>query len=341
MNCYYSNLIEGHNTHPVDIERALRGDYSKDSKKRDLQLEAFAHIEVQRLIDNPRVGFVDVVSWEHIKWIHREFCKRLSPELLKNQDPKTGLQINIVPGELRSGDVVIGDHLAPVASALPKFLALFEAKYDPQNISRLMRVIAVAASHHRLLWIHPFYDGNGRVTRLFSHSFLKSVGIGSGLWSVSRGLARNVSEYKARLAAADSWCEGDTDGRGSLSLTRLNEFCEFFLGTCIDQIKFMESILEPGTLTERVRKYCIEQIEEKKLPRGSFETLRELILSGSLPRSRIAAVTNYKERQARTITSILTERGLVKSDSPRADLKLNIPHEVVEEWFPKLYPQDL
>src|SRR5229473_5459964 len=29
MNCYYSNLIEGHETHPIDIERALQGDYSK------------------------------------------------------------------------------------------------------------------------------------------------------------------------------------------------------------------------------------------------------------------------------------------------------------------------
>jgi hypothetical protein len=40
MNCYYSNLIEGHDTHPVDIERALKNDYSKDARKRDLQLEA-------------------------------------------------------------------------------------------------------------------------------------------------------------------------------------------------------------------------------------------------------------------------------------------------------------
>ena len=52
MNCYYSNLIEGHDTHPIDIERALKGDYSKDSKKRDLQLEARAHIAVQQWIDN-------------------------------------------------------------------------------------------------------------------------------------------------------------------------------------------------------------------------------------------------------------------------------------------------
>ena len=51
MNCYYSNLIEGHDTHPVDIERALQNDYSQDTRKRDLQLEARAHITVQQWID--------------------------------------------------------------------------------------------------------------------------------------------------------------------------------------------------------------------------------------------------------------------------------------------------
>src|SRR5712664_3784608 len=51
MNCYYSNLIEGHDTHPVDIERALKNDYSQDARKRDLQLEAKAHIVVQKWID--------------------------------------------------------------------------------------------------------------------------------------------------------------------------------------------------------------------------------------------------------------------------------------------------
>src|SRR5450432_3176885 len=51
MNCYYSNLIEGHDTHPIDIERALKNDYSKNPEKRDLQLEAKAHIGVQNWID--------------------------------------------------------------------------------------------------------------------------------------------------------------------------------------------------------------------------------------------------------------------------------------------------
>lgn len=44
MNCYYSNLIEGHDTHPIDIERALKNDYSADPERRDLQLEAKAQV---------------------------------------------------------------------------------------------------------------------------------------------------------------------------------------------------------------------------------------------------------------------------------------------------------
>lgn len=51
MNCYYSDLIEGHDTHPVDIERALNEEFSNDPEQRDLQLEAKAHIEVQAWID--------------------------------------------------------------------------------------------------------------------------------------------------------------------------------------------------------------------------------------------------------------------------------------------------
>src|SRR3954471_8199114 len=51
MNTYYSNLIEGHNTRPRDIERALAGELDKDEGRRNLQLEAAAHVRVQREVD--------------------------------------------------------------------------------------------------------------------------------------------------------------------------------------------------------------------------------------------------------------------------------------------------
>lgn len=338
MNCYYSNLIEGHQTHPVDIERALKGDYSSEPRKRDLQHEAFAHIEVQAMIDSQSRGAAEVARADFIIWLHREFCSRLPAELLQNRDPKTGKEVAVVPGEFRNNEVLIGAHLAPVASELPNFMRFFEDRYQVATLSRVMQIIAVGASHHRLLWIHPFLDGNGRVARLFSHAFLKGLGVGNALWSVSRGLARNVTEYKARLADADSWRESDTDGRGSLSQRGLIDFCEFFLTVCVDQVRFMEQLLEPAGLLDRVRRYCTEQLERKAMPKGAFEVLREIILLGPLPRAKVAEVTGYKERQARSVVSALIDLELLSAESPRAPLRLHIPHEVVSAWFPRLYP---
>jgi Fic family protein len=341
MNCYYSNLIEGHQTHPVDIERALKGDYSSEPRKRDLQLEAFAHIEVQKIIDSRALSAIEVPRANFIMTLHKEFCSRLPAELLKSRDPKSGKEVVVVPGEFRGNEVLIGAHLAPVASELANFMRLFESRYQVASLSRVMQIVAVAASHHRLLWIHPFLDGNGRVARLFSHAFLKGLGVGNALWSVSRGLARNVSEYKARLADADRWREGDTDGRGSLTQRGLIEFCKFFLAVCVDQVRFMEQLLEPAELLDRVRRYCADQMERKELPKGTFEVLREVILFGPLPRARVGDVTGYKERQARSVVAALLEHELLISESPRAPLQLHIPYKVVSAWFPRLYPGEL
>ena len=96
MNCYYSNLIEGHDTHPIDIERALKGDYSKDAKKRDLQLEAKAHIAVQQWIDDGGLKGRAVTA-DAIREIHRRFCEQLPEDLLWVEDPATKEKIRVDP----------------------------------------------------------------------------------------------------------------------------------------------------------------------------------------------------------------------------------------------------
>jgi Fic family protein len=228
-------------------------------------------------------------------------------------------------------------HVPPSGEHLDLALKRFEEAYTAP-IAKFRKIIAVAAAHHRLLWIHPFLDGNGRVARLMVHAMFNRVGVGSSLWSVSRGLARNVAEYKARLMAADRPRDNDYDGRGSLSEEALVEFCRFFLRVSLDQVRFMESILEPSSLLRRIELYCRDEVEAGRLPKASFPVLREVVLSGELERGRVRSIVDLQERAARNVTSALLARRLLVSDTPRAPLRLGFPTEAVERWFPSLYP---
>jgi hypothetical protein len=137
MNCYYSNLIEGHRTHPIDIERALAQDFSIDPQQRELQLEAKAHIEVQQAIDLGNAP-TEVVSGEYLKWIHREFCTRLPPEMLVLSNAEGSKQIQIVPGEWRTGDVIVGRHIPISAPAIDRFITRFATGYRLERLSQIV-----------------------------------------------------------------------------------------------------------------------------------------------------------------------------------------------------------
>ncbi len=338
MNCYYSNLIEGHYTHPRDIDRALNQDYETVPEKRNLQLEALAHIEVQQLI-GALPQETSLVSQDFILWLHKEFCSRLPEDLLIVTNPVTSKSILVTPGALRKSDVQIGRHIPPTAEELPKYLKRFIQAYQPSQYSKVRQIIAVAASHHRLLWIHPFYDGNGRVARLFSDAFLKSLGIGNDLWSISRGLARSVKDYKMLLATADSPRYNDLDGRGNLSQRGLTAFCSYFLKTCIDQVEFMEQLFDLKTFLLRLEHLCEEYRLQGKLLPGSFQILRELYFVVEMERGRISTISGYKERQSRSILNLLIKEGLVTSDTPKSKIRMNFPTKIVGQLFPQLFPE--
>jgi Fic family protein len=294
-------------------------------------------MEVQQLIgDLPKE--TSCVSAEFISWIHKEFCSRLPEELLMVQNPVTGTSLKVIPGEWRKSGVQIGRHIPPVAEDLPRFMARFSEVYEPSRHSKMRQVIAAAASHHRLLWIHPFYDGNGRVARLFSDTFMKSIGIGNDLWSVSRGLARTVHSYKNSLAEADMPRMNDLDGRGSLSQKGLLLFCTYFLKTCIDQVEFMGELLDIKGFLSRLEKSCESFIAKGDLLPGSFPIMRELFYSGEIERGYATSLTGYKERQARTVLSKLIKEKCVISDSSKGRIRLNFPPKVVQNLFPNLYP---
>ncbi|MEA1890320.1 MAG: Fic family protein [Pseudomonadota bacterium] len=336
MNCYYSNLIEGHNTHPVDIEKALRNDYSTDSKKRDLQLEARAHIEVQLWIDKGGLSGNET-SVEGICELHRRFCEHLPEELQWAKDPATGKKIKITPGELRKRDVQVGGHIAISPAVVAEFMKHFSNTYGRLGLSET--IIASAAAHHRLVWIHPFLDGNGRVARLMSHAMLLKTLDTGGIWSISRGLARNEAEYKKHLSACDLTRRNDLDGRGNLSEEALADFTKFFLEACLDQVNFMEQLIKPDQLRTRILLWADEEIAFGKLPKPTKSILEPILYRGVLPRSEVAGILGASTRHARRVTEALSEFGIIKSDTSRAPWKLVFPASLASRWMPGLFPE--
>ena len=352
VNSYYSNLIEGNGTHPIDIERAMSGDYSSNEQKRELQIESQIHIEVQRKIsERLKENQAETITNEDfLCWIHHEFYERL-PENLRWAKGEADEKVWVEAGKLRERQVIVGRHLPPIAESLPNFLKRFDEAYNPLKMHGLRPIIALSAAHHRLMWIHPFLDGNGRVARLFTDAYFEKIKLdGYGLWNVSRGLARSRDDYRKYLAAADSERENDLDGRGNLSDRTLTEFCRFFLETCLDQAEYMNNLLSLGGFLERLEKYVelrnagllVNEKGEKlsKIHPRVGKVFAAMVIKGEISRGEVFQIIEMSERTGRNILKNLLDEGLLLSKSEKGSVRLGFPTHAAGFWLPDLYPTE-
>lgn len=341
MNCYYSNLIEGHKTLPRDIEQAERQQLAEGpQEERDKQLLAEAHIQTETaMIDRLNSEEeVDVYSSEFICWIHQTFFELL-PESMREARTLSGETYRIIPGQQRDFMVDVGRHTPPDHAALPEFLERFRLIYGSANILATQQLAAIAAAHHRLAWIHPFGDGNGRVIRLHSHALLHQHNLhGHGLWTLSRGLARNRHRYFNRLQAADQKRENDFDGRGNLSARQLSVFCLFFLETLLDQVEFMNGLLNPKDLRTRIEKYFrYEALHLDRHQEAISTIVTTLAYEGEIPRECVKTLTG---KGATTVASIIKQglsEGYFSSPSPKGVLQFAISEKTWSSYFPQLF----
>lgn len=345
MNTYYSNLIEGHDTRPRDIERALAGKFDEDKERRSLQVEAAAHVQVQAKLDKMAAEkrLPEPASREFIRSLHREFYQDAPDEMLRVRGKHREMAMK--PGEWRSlaeEDVQVGRHLPPSSDRVADFMEYFERQYRFEPLKKGGRIIAIAAAHHRFNYIHPFPDGNGRVSRLMSHAMAHRADIGAhGLWSISRGLARGLTggvegrgEYKRMMDHADMPRQGDLDGRGNLSHRALSEFVLWFLRVCLDQINFMSDLFELKTLADRLGIY----VTRRDLRPEAARLLEEALIRGQFERGETSRITGLPDRSARRALNEVIKAGLLASQTPKGPVSLRFPVDALEILFPRLFP---
>ena len=339
MNSYYSNLIEGHNTRPRDIEAALAG-LDLDEERRPLAEEAAAHVRVQDWIDDlaDRDELDEPTSVLFIREVHRHFYEAMPAEFRFVE--MDGIRHEIIPGAFRSTgqEVTVGRHQPPLAERIPSFMDYYAMRYRGLTRGATGQILAIPAAHHRLNYIHPFLDGNGRVSRLISHAMVRKAGIGGhGLWSISRGLARGLedrSEYMARMDMADTVRQGDRDGRGNLSLDRLERFSDWFLRIMLDQIRFSTAMLDLDTLQNRYTALVRDVLPDDERAGRLVKTVLRL---GEMPRGDAALVLGTSERTARTTLQLLVKMSFLVSNTPKSPVRIGFPLDYRERLFPNLF----
>ncbi|MFL9709726.1 Fic family protein [Methylobacillus sp. Pita1] len=337
MNSYYTNKIEGQQTLPADIEDALHSRFSSNPDKARRQRLALAHLDTEQWAENTYAAadWRNTFAPDVICSLHRHLYEGLP---IEDRVTDSGEPVN--EGMLRDHTVKVGMHMATTVESLPLFLQRWQAAYSklPDGEHAL---IGLACAHHRLAWIHPFRDGNGRVTRLHSHLALHNMGLTNGLWSPMRGLARRHEEYYARLVDADEPRQGDYDGRGALSEQGLVRFAEFFLQICLDQAQFMGRMLNLAEFRERLD--ALLSFEGAKsgtgLRKETLIPLHYIAINGPMERGQFKPMTGMSDRTAERALKSLLDYGLLRSDTPKGKIYFGIPLRSLRFLFPNLWPE--
>lgn len=337
MNSYYTNKLEGQHTFPADIEDALRNQFSADPDRARKQRLARAHMRTEQWAEHTH----SAQGWRHafetnvVQALHANLYEQLPVEdrISDRDDP-------VLEGQLRDRNVVVGIHVAPTFESVPAFMHRWREAYTSLSNGE-HALIGMACAHHRLAWIHPFRDGNGRIARLQSHLALHAMGLSNGLWSPMRGLARKQEEYYARLNNADEPRQGDYDGRGALSERGLIAFAEFFLEVCIDQVSFMEDMLKLKEFKDRLN--ALLTFEASKVGSGirreTLTALHYIAINGPLDRGEFKTISGLKDRTAERALKALLDYGLLRSDTPKGKVYFGIPLLSLRFLFPNLWPE--
>ena len=338
MNSYYTNRIEGQHTLPIEIEQALRDDFAANADTRRRQRLAIAHMNTEAWAEAhaTRTEWPQLFEPAVLQTLHQHLFEQLPPEDRQGERGEV-----LVPGALRMRDVSVGGHVAPRAKAVPTFLQRFSEVYGGTRSGELA-LVAVAAAHHRLTWVHPFIDGNGRVARLHSLVLLQGLGLTNGIWSPLRGLARSQPRYYELLANADLHRRNDLDGRGNLSEEGLVAFCDYFLDMCMDQATFMSQLLDMQTMKDRIAAcLAFESMrgEGSGIRMEALAPLHYLFLGGPMERGAFKAMTGLASRTADRLLQALLGRDLLVSDTPKGAIRFSVPLHALRFYFPALWPE--
>ncbi|MEI7474959.1 MAG: Fic family protein [bacterium] len=139
------------------------------------------------------------------------------------------------PGNYRKNEVKIlnANHIPPMAIMVQEYMDELIAWIN-EDTKTQNKPLKIAVAHHRFTWIHPFDNGNGRMSRLLTYFMLRQYGYRmSDLMNLSAIFCIDRSKYFDNLEKADSGNDED-----------LLYWCEYVLSGLILEIKKIQKLLD-------------------------------------------------------------------------------------------------
>ena len=231
----------------------------------------------------------------------RELHERTVTNLTREGDP--------TPGDYRSVDVAItgSQHRPPswvtVHAEISDLLDFANQERPPHE-----QMMQIALAHHRFVWIHPFQNGNGRVSRLFTYAMLRRTIFATGGHSAlnpTSVFGNDRSAYISALEAADR-----LDDAGAL------EWSEFFVHGIRDDLsrivrlqdhEYVVRTLVGPALDTLARDGLIDPLEHRVLMR--------VLIAGTVKAGDLESdVAGSASRRSRLIRTLLDRSLLTQAD---------------------------
>ena len=230
-----SARIEGNNTTLSEFIERVIDRTSKETK--DEKLREIFNIE-------RAIGFIEEQVDEHTV-INRALVSDVHKIIVDGLTPPPDGEGSRYPGTLRPINVSVqkSSLVPPDSIRVPEYFEELLAFTNKKNESKY-DLLTTALAHHRMAWIHPFDNGNGRLIRMFTYALLIKQGfkVKSGrILNPTAIFCMDRNEYYDMLAFADTGQE-----------EHLLQWCTYVLRGLLKEIQKIDRLLNLDYMTNEI-----------------------------------------------------------------------------------------
>ncbi|SIS18609.1 Fic family protein [Microbacterium sp. RURRCA19A] len=235
----------------------------------------------------------------------REIHRRTVDGLVREGDP--------TPGSYREVDVAITDsaHTPPSwVTVHAEMSELLEFANAERPLHEQMLQIAIA--HHRFVWIHPFRNGNGRVSRLFTYAMLRKTIFATRGYSALNPTAVFGNDRDAYISALER--ADDLTAEGTIS------WAEFFVTGIRDDVARLIDLQHHDFVIDRVVGPALDGLlHDGLISREAHAALRATLERGVVKAGDLEHVAPGTAAQRSRFIRALRERNLLQQaeEGPR------------------------